>query len=288
MMTDPPISPEGSRDCGTFFLDAVGCFDQPHVQVDWKDEPRPSNADVERLIEQTWSVELARAAEEHRRLYNGPLCRMIRCQASESRLMLTLGPVTFKELVGTNFSQAYLRYLYGQEVLADPLGVSAAVVTSDQYILMGRRSQKVAFHANRIHPIGGMVEPSTPGTVPNPFQTMRNELMEEINVPADHIKQLVCLGLVRDKHIVQPEMVFDIVVNVSAEQIKHRLRTAVDAEEHDELILIRNHPAAVVTFMEQHFSQLTPVALASLLLHGLKNYGSGWFAAARGYLRSVI
>jgi hypothetical protein len=49
---------------------------------------------------------------------------------------------------------------------------------------------------------------------------------------------------------------------------------------------VRHHPAAIVTFMENHASQLTPVALATLLLHGLHAWGSGWFASTRGYLRS--
>jgi hypothetical protein len=52
--------------------------------------------------------------------------------------------------------------------------------------------------------------------------------------------------------------------------------------------VVRDHPASVVSFMEFHIADLTPVALAGLLLHGLHRWGSGWFASTRGYLRSLI
>jgi hypothetical protein len=52
--------------------------------------------------------------------------------------------------------------------------------------------------------------------------------------------------------------------------------------------VLRDHPAAVVDFIERHLAELTPVALAGLLLHGLWRWGSGWFASTRGYVRGVV
>jgi hypothetical protein len=43
-----------------------------------------------------------------------------------------------------------------------------------------------------------------------------------------------------------------------------------------------------VSFLEHKFTELTPVCLATLLLHGLRHWGGGWFTSARGYLRSVL
>ena len=90
----------------------------------------------------------------------------------------------------------------------------------------------------------------------------------------------------RDKHIVQPELIFDVTADADVKDIR-RSPAAGDDEEHSELLIIRDHPAAVVTFMEQNYNDLTPVGLATLLLHGLRHWGSGWFAATRGHLRSV-
>jgi len=45
----------GCRDCGAFFLDVVGLFDRDRVQVRWSDSRRPTNQQIESLIEAAWA-----------------------------------------------------------------------------------------------------------------------------------------------------------------------------------------------------------------------------------------
>ena len=285
----PDLSGDGPCDCGTFFLDVVGPFDRARVTDRWTGATRSTNDQLERLIDQAWEVALWQAKRKGVHLFNGMLARLAEYSVNEQGLDLACGPVSYKEFHGTNQSHAYLRYLHGPDVLADPLGVSAALVTSDGFIMLGRRSDSVLQYARRIHPIGGMVEPPrAPSTAPDPFGSMLTELAEETSIDECDVAEISLLGLVRDKHTVQPELIFDITLTADACRVKRGAAEAKDAAEHTEMIPLRNHPAAVVTFMEQNFSQLTPVALATLLLHGLVHWGSGWFAAARGYLRSVI
>jgi hypothetical protein len=94
--------------------------------------------------------------------------------------------------------------------------------------------------------------------------------------------------MVRDKHIHQPELMFDATVTCTVEAIRRLLPTASGRDEHADLVVLRDHPAAVVDFIERHLAELTPVALAGLLLHGLWRWGSGWFASTRGYVRGVV
>ena len=291
------IPDEGRRDCGTFFLDVVGAFQRQDVTVCWSDQPRAKNDQVDRLIDQAWEVALWQAKKAGQNLFDGDLCRLIDYVANGRRLELTLGKVTYKEFVGTNQTQACLRYLHGPEVLADPLGVSAALRTGDGLVLLGRRSDRAVQYGRRIHPIGGSVEPvpcrgpnqeSQDPAVPDPFQTVLRELSEETGVSAECVQDSTLLGLVRDKHTVQPELIFEVRVAADADEICRGAAAADDAEEHTELVPVRDHPAAVITFIEQNFNDLTPVALATLLLHGLYHWGSGWFANTRGHLRSVI
>ena len=288
MAHDPSNSAGGSRDCGAFFLDVVGCYARDHVRVEWTDRGRPTNPQIEQIIEETWASQTQHADQTQRLLYNGRLCRLIEYSADNDRMTLTLGPVSFKEFLGTNGTHAHLRYLHGPDILADPLGVSAAVVTRDQFILLGRRSRQVALYAGRVHPIGGIVEPPAEACPVDPFRTLIEEVAEETGISPEQTAPPCCLGLIRDKHTVQPELIFELEVHCDMPSIRAQSAGARDAEEHSEWVPIRNHPAAVVTFIEHHFTDLTPVALATLLLHGLYRWGSGWFAAARGYLRSVI
>lgn len=276
-----------SCDCGTFFLDFIGTLTPQQLHVQWSALKRQTNQEVENIIENTWAAEVDCARQNGRKLYDGHLCRLWECTHQGSSINLVLGEVSFKEFLGTNLTHAYLRYFHGPEILADALGVSAALRTSDGFLLLGRRSQRVLYHAGRIHPIGGVLERNGADT-PQPFAAITEELAQETNLTGDHLGEIVCLGLVRDKHIVQPELIFDVVADADVAHARRLTSQAPDAEEHSELLAVRDHPAAVVTFIEQNYNELTPLALATLLLHGQRHWGSGWFAATRGYLRSVI
>jgi hypothetical protein len=279
----------GCRDCGRFFIDVIGQFQRGDVRVAWREESREIPPALERHIEETWLAEAARAAKDDVLLYDGQLCRLIEFEASAGRLSLTLGRTSYKEFLATNLMGAHLLYTHGADVLANPLGVSTAVTTSDGFLLLGRRSQKVVYNPGRIHPIGGIVEAGqSPSGLPDPFESILQELRTEANVTPDLIGEVMCLGLVRDKRIIQPELVFDATLKVDAPALRKLASQAAEAQEHDNLILLMNYPSSVVTFMENHSEVLTPVATATLLLHGLRHWGSGWFTSARGYLQSVV
>jgi len=285
---DPEMSPD-CWDCGTFYVDVIGPYPLAGIVTAWSEHTRETNEHVERIIDHSWLEHTQRARRDNRMLYDGPLCRLAEFRAGAAELHLTLGPVSYREFLGTNLTHAHLRYVHGAGVMANPLGVSAALTSRDGFLLLGRRSDRVIYHARRIHPVGGLVEPNARAdAAPDPVATMLQELREETNVPAERVLQNECLGLVRDKHIVQPELLFDIRIDADAQSIYRCAAEAPDAQEHSQLVPIRDHPAAVVNFIEQHLPQLTPVALASLLLHGLRHWGGGWFATTRGYLRGVI
>ncbi|MDP6046763.1 MAG: hypothetical protein QGG25_14240 [Phycisphaerae bacterium] len=286
----PEPGPDGTRDCGTFFLDVMDHYARDKVKVSWSDQPRITNDSVEELIETSWSEQTKRAALEGTKIFNGKLCRLVSYRCENDHLNLSLGSVSFKEFIGTNATQAYIRHLHGTEVMANPLGVSAAVCTNDGLIVLGMRSSNMIQYAGRIHPIGGTVEPPAADSddCPDPFKAIIDELHEETAVPSQSVSSIICLGLVRDRNTVQPELIFDCHVDIDVVSLFASAANAMDAAEHSSLVPVRDHPGAVVSFLEKHFSQLTPVGLATLLLHGLKHWGSGWFATARGYLRSVI
>lgn len=276
---------DNACDCGTFFLDCAGCFGHSQVHVESSPAVRQKHPNVERLIEETWRNEIVRAQEAGKTLFDGRLCRLNSASYRNSTLELSVGEVSFKEFLGTNLTHAYLRYVHGPEVLADALGASAVIRTGDGFLLLGMRSQSVLYHAGRIHPIGGIIEAAKDQPV-DPFAAMKREIEQEINV--SEFQDIHCLGLVRDKHIIQPELVFDVSIGLEFIDVRQLAEKALDAHEHSEWVPLRDHPAAAVNFIEQNYCRLTPLAMASLLLHGLRHWGSGWFAATRGYLRSVI
>ncbi len=282
------LQAQGPQDCGRFILEVLGPYRRGQLRVRWSDQPRPSCEPVERFIESAWRRRLEQAAAENIHLWDGRLCRLIEYGAGAEALDMVLGPTSFRDFVGTNLHNAHLRYSHGCDVMANPVGVSAMVSAEGRYLVLGRRSESVAYHAGRIHPIGGCLEPSTDGQAPDPFDCIIEEIGQELGIAAELLQPITCLGMVRDKHIHQPELMFDATVTCTVEAIRRLLPTASGRDEHADLVVLRDHPAAVVDFIERHLAELTPVALAGLLLHGLWRWGSGWFASTRGYVRGVV
>ena len=275
-------------DCGPFLLDAAGSWTPGRIRVQESPIRRSSDPQTDALIEDTWLRESASARRAGRLLYDGRLCRLVEHRREGDVLLLRLGPTSFKEFLGTNLTHAYLRHTVGPEALSNALGVSAAVCTSDGFVLLGRRSQKVAAFAGRVHAIGGMVEAAPPGRpAAHPSDAIARELEEELGICSGEVQCNVCLGIIRDRHILQPEMVFDIRVSAGADRLRRFTPTA-QHQEHSELVPLRDHPTAFAEFIERSCPELTPVAVGTLLLHGLGLWGAGWFATARGYLRSLI
>jgi hypothetical protein len=81
--------------------------------------------------------------------------------------------------------------------------------------------------------------------------------------------------MVRDHQIHQPELLFDVQVSASARE----LRSLFDGESDDEHVAIESchdEPESIVPFINGA-DRITPVAIASLLLHGRASWGETWY-----------
>src|SRR5262249_33599627 len=86
------------------------------------------------LIEQAWRRAQGRKGTY---LFDGPMCRLESFGVQQGRLELALSATSYKLFHGTNLCHAELADRYGPTVLANPLGISCAVVSSDGYLMLG-------------------------------------------------------------------------------------------------------------------------------------------------------
>ncbi len=220
------------------------------------------------MIEQTWAQVTARPGVQ---LFDGPMCRMESFSASDEALRLVLSRTSYKPFLGTNLHHCDLADRYGPQILANPVGVSPALISRDNYLLLGRRNASVAYYPNRVHPFSGSLEPRESLDV---FAEVRRELSEELHLGPDEITDLRCTGLVEDCSLRQPELVFRATCALDRAAIEARL----DKTEHDAIWAI----PATASALEEVFARpalLTPVALASLLLWARTALDPAWFAA---------
>jgi hypothetical protein len=237
-----------------FDLRAAGDWLPHQVSVTWVQSSRKIIPQVERAIDDAWNAAAARLGEK---LFDGPMCRLERWFASPDRLELTLSRSRYRPFLGTNLCNARLADTYGVEVLANPVGLSTALQTRDGCLLLGRRNDSVAYYPNRVHPFAGALEPHEPLDV---FEEIRRELREELHHDAADIEAIRCVGLVEDRSLRQPELIFI----ASTVRTKAELEQQLDRTEHIAVYAIKADRSAVEHAMRDPL--LTPVAVASLAL----------------------
>lgn len=253
------------------FIHAVGDWEPPQVRTHWSDQShRRIDPVVEARIDAAWASAMSQPSA---RLFDGPMCRLEKFAATPDRLELFLEPTSYKIFLGANIANPQLAREFGKDVMANPVGVSAALVSSDDRLIFGRRSSWVAYYPNRLHPFAGALEPADAGDI---FAAMRRELAEEICVPAGELSEMRCLGIVEDARLSHPELIFAVRCSRTAGRIDFDM----DRDENNATWSAAVTPDDLATALQQN-ADFTPVAVATILLTGRSRFGETWFASHR-------
>jgi hypothetical protein len=235
----------------------VGCWTPSQITISWTQSSRPIVPHVEQLIEQSWQTAMSRPGVL---LFDGPMCRLESLESRGDQLHLRLSHTSYKIFMGTNLSHSDLADQYGPGILANPIGLSAALISSDGFLLLGRRNANVAYYPSRVHPFAGALEPSERVDV---FEEVRRELREELSLADADVREIVCTGMASDLSLRQPEMIFAMRSNRDRALIESQL----DREDD------RDSIETALTSDEQ----FTPIARAAILLWGRLEFWDEWF-----------
>ena len=251
-----------------FTVRHVGDWPEGAIETRWAHASRPTVPEVEAAIDEAWASALARPGLH---LFDGPMCRLESSSvAPDGRLRLVLSTTSYKTFLGTNLTRPDFARQHGPQILANPVGVSALLETADAFLLLGRRSDAVAYYPGRVHPFAGALEPRDGADV---FAAVRRELREELSLEPGDAGGLHCVGLVEDDALRQPELVFLARCRLARAQVEARL----DPAEHRGVYAVPATREAVEAALPD--PALTPVAAASLLLWGRLRIDDGehWF-----------
>jgi 8-oxo-dGTP pyrophosphatase MutT (NUDIX family) len=253
----------------TIRFQAVGDWPPGRVSQLWVPDGRRRHPAVDAAIDAAWAAATARPGV---RLFDGPMCRLERWHATPERLQLDLSPTSYKPFLGTNMTNPSLADAFGPEVMANPVGVSPALLTSDGFLLLGRRNASVAYYPGRTHPFSGSLEP----TDADAFAAVARELAEELSLAAAEVVDVRCTGVAEDLALRQPELIFAAVTTAPRSAVVARL----DPDEHAGTWSVQAEADAVAAAIVGERDQLTPVAAAALLLWGRLRFGDRWFTEA--------
>ena len=271
------LAAEGSS-TAPFFIEFVQRFTKDQISQNWNATSRPSTPAIEGVIARTWETELALGHESQQMLYNGDLIRLVESRVTPAQLHLELGPTCYRDFLGTNLHHAATVSRTGEPHLANPLGISSTVITRDGFLAFGRRSARVAFHAGYLHTFGGLLEPSDKAADGrfDVFGAAIRELIEELGVRKNEIVEIIIAGLVRDRSILQPELLFEATLTLSRAELSARFDPTLPGQEHTGLEFVHDEPEVAVAFL-QRSAPVAPVAAAAMLLHGRHAWGTDWY-----------
>src|SRR5437879_5911674 len=107
-------------------------LDIDHIPSTWQSTP-----EVDQAIESAWQQATARPGLH---LFDGPMCRLESWHVNNDRLRIVLSDTHYKTFLGTNLTHPELADRFGRQILANPVGVSPALLTVDNFLIMGRRN----------------------------------------------------------------------------------------------------------------------------------------------------
>jgi hypothetical protein len=250
----------------------VGDFGPGEISGAWRPPSRVIIPEVERAIDTAWAMAAGRLGGH---LFDGPLCRLDGWTVNQGRLMLELSPTSYRAFLGTNLINAKLADQHGDGILANALGLSSALVSTDGYLMFGRRSHRVAYYPGRVHTFAGSLEVTDPVDV---FREVARELREELNMRPADVTSVRCIGMCEDVSIRQPELIF----RVQTSRFRDEVEQLLDEQEHDEMWCVPATKEGVAKALSEPL--LTPIARGAAALWGRSYWGDEWFNPVRDRL----
>lgn len=263
-------------------LHVLGNWDPDLVRSEWQPSTMRHSPEQLAAIDRAWILACARPGVH---LFDGALCRLESFTNHSHELAngLTIGlsATGYKAFLGTNGSHPEWADTYGHTTLAAALGTSAALISSDGWIVCGRRSPNLALYPDYPHPVGGTCEIN--GDIPPSISTeLLRELHEEVGLLASEITDVRVIALAEDRRLRQPEMIWLIRTCCSRENLEQRIAH----DEHTAAWSIRADPQVLYQALVP-LTDMTPVMRATLLAYGWHAGGDSWLDSVRSGLKNA-
>jgi hypothetical protein len=211
------------------------------------------------------------------RLFNGALCRLEGYRADAQGLLLTLSRTTYKAYLGSNVHHPEWAERHGPGALANPVGTSVALRSSDGVLVFGLRSPSVALYPDHAHPFGGTMEVPEPGREVDLIGELERELAEEAGIARHELDDLRAIALAEDCTLRQPELIYAARTRLSAAAVSARL----DPEEHTACWMLPDERSEIDGVLAGRVA-VSPVLRATLLAWGAERFGPEWLVRQGG------
>ncbi|KAF0852455.1 mitochondrial Nudix hydrolase (Nudix_Hydrolase_35) [Andalucia godoyi] len=217
----------------------------------------------EAFIEARWQEKL----KSNPRIFNGSKFRlhMFHIDDDERVCTLFLGLSDYRSYLGTN-AAATVGFPYDDRHLSNILGVECIVRTSDDRLVVLKRSSEVADYPGACVFPGGHPEPSRVASHLNAESIAAEirsaalqELLEETGIPPSSISEYqLCVVQLDSLRMNKPDIVFFGRTSLSSEEVLEVYSTAKDGFESTSILFLSNEDVASEKFVPSQFLSVIP------------------------------
>ncbi len=171
-------------------------------------------------------------------LFESPLAQLRGFAAGAGELRLTLGRSSYKHWLYSSGRQDEIEERFGAQTASRPLALCAAVISSDDRVVIQQRSGRVAEGEGLLHVVGGHLDPDQhrKDGLPDPRTAMLCELKEELGLDPDELSGGLLLGLGENTANGKPELLYRFKTELDSESLKLRAASAQDRFEFSDLL----------------------------------------------------
>lgn len=242
-------------------------FSQGQVVINWNPEKREFPLELTQQIDSFWQQKIVETGK-NQFIFNGELCRLKDWRVQKDQLTLDLGLSDYKELLYSNQFTIEIEERFGKDSLSRALGVSAILVSSDEQIILIKRSRVVGENPGDLDVLGGHIHPQENAVsgIPDPFLAIKDEIKEELNLDLAENEPLTCIGLIETTTTKKPELIFQTKSRLTSGEIT-QLASSKKSEEIAEYLTIPNQKDSLTDFSENKAEQFSPSALGVLSVY---------------------
>ncbi len=200
-------------------------FRENKISILPQEGPKKYSEDTQKMIDKGWTEALSEGLD----LWDGNVTGFLSSRIEGGMLLVETITTTYKSYIGTNIRN--LSEIKDNNELANCIAACVVVETADNKLIIGMRSHKVAESRGIWHFCGGNMEPHHD----SPYTTIRNELVEELNVEKDDIDTLICTGMGRSFSNMKPEFLFYCSLKHTEDEFAEKMKKAIEYHEHTEV-----------------------------------------------------
>jgi hypothetical protein len=209
--------------------------------------------EIAEMIEKSWESR----PQDEKYFYDGTVYSMIEYSFINPILKCKVQKTSFKAFYGSNIKNN--EKIVNKSILANAIAACVVIYSNDGYILVGKRSQKVAEDNEYWHVIGGTMEgvEFKDERVPeNPYDLIKKEILEEVSITPNDIEDLHCIGFGLSKHNHKYEFLFECKTNLTRHDLLEKAKSTRDViDEHSEFRTLQFNE--ILKFIEKH--QFSPI-----------------------------